>query len=126
MLRLALRGLGRPMLVTDAMPPVGGRKSGFRLYGEEIAVRDGRCVRQDGALAGAVLTMAGAVRTLVETVGAPLPQALAMASRNPAEFLGLGHLLGRLAPGYRADVVAFVPDTIEVLATWVAGARSER
>ena len=36
MLRLALRGAGRPMLVTDAMPPVGGRKDGFTLYGEEI------------------------------------------------------------------------------------------
>src|SRR5207253_4014298 len=26
MLRLALRGLGHPMLVTDAMPPAGGRR----------------------------------------------------------------------------------------------------
>jgi N-acetylglucosamine-6-phosphate deacetylase len=125
MLRLALCGRGRPMLVTDAMPPVGGRKSGFRLYGEEIAVQDGRCVRSDGTLAGAVLTMAVAVRTMVELVGAPLPEALAMASRNGAEFLGLGHRLGRLAPGCRADLVAFAPETVEVLATWVAGDRSE-
>jgi N-acetylglucosamine-6-phosphate deacetylase len=29
MLRLALRGAGRPMLVTDAMPPVGGSGTGF-------------------------------------------------------------------------------------------------
>ena len=32
MLRLALRGLGRPLLVTDAMPPVGGTRS--RLDGD--------------------------------------------------------------------------------------------
>jgi hypothetical protein len=56
MLRLALRGAARPMLVTDAMPPVGGTRSGFTLYGDEIAVRDGRCVRADGTLAGAVST----------------------------------------------------------------------
>src|SRR5207244_434009 len=36
-LRLALRGVGRPVLVTDAMPPVGGSRSSFTLYGEEIA-----------------------------------------------------------------------------------------
>src|SRR5262249_58927540 len=36
MLRLALRGLGRPMLVTDAMPPVGGSRSNFSLHGKNI------------------------------------------------------------------------------------------
>ena len=46
MLRLALRGAAHPMLVTDAMPPVGGTRPGFTLAGEEITVRDGRCVRR--------------------------------------------------------------------------------
>ncbi len=43
MLRLALRGAGKAMLVTDAMPPVGGSVSSFRLYGQRITVRGGRC-----------------------------------------------------------------------------------
>ena len=46
MLRLALRGAGHPILVTDAMPPVGGTRSSFTLAGETIVVSDGRCVRQ--------------------------------------------------------------------------------
>src|SRR5260370_27930264 len=46
MLRLALRGLGHAMLVSDAMPPVGGRHSHFTLYGKSIAARDGCCVSQ--------------------------------------------------------------------------------
>ena len=106
MLKLALRGAGRPMLVTDAMPPVGGKRTSFRLYGEEIALRDGRCLRADGTLAGAALDMASAVRNAVACSGVTLPEALRMASRNPAEFLGLGDRLGRIAPGYRADLVA--------------------
>ena len=36
MLRLALRGAARPMLVTDAMPTVGGSRSTFLLGGQEI------------------------------------------------------------------------------------------
>jgi N-acetylglucosamine-6-phosphate deacetylase len=124
MLRLALRGAGQAMLVTDAMPPVGGARSSFRLYGEEIVVRDGRCLRSDGTLAGAALDMANAVRNCVRLVGAPLPTALRMASTAPAAFLGLSHRLGRIAPGYRADLVAFDPESISVHATWVAGERS--
>jgi N-acetylglucosamine-6-phosphate deacetylase len=120
-LRLALRSPARPMLVTDAMPPVGGERATFTLYGEEMTVRDGRCTRRDGTLAGAYLDMASAVRNAVGLIGAPIENALRMASTNPAEFLGLGHVLGHLAPGYRADMVAFTPADMRVLATWVAG-----
>ena len=124
-LRLALRGLARPILVTDAMPPVGGRRMGFTLYGEEITVQDGRCTRKDGTLAGSVLDMASALRNCVRLLDVPLETALRFVSTNPAEFLGLGHWLGRLAPGYRADLVALDPIAVEVLDTWVAGMRAE-
>jgi N-acetylglucosamine-6-phosphate deacetylase len=121
MLRLALRGEARPMLVTDAMPPVGGNSSAFTLYGQEISVRNGRCTRQDGTLAGAVLDMASAIRNCVQLLQVPLTHALRFASAEPASFLGLDTTLGRLAPGYRADMVAFDPNTIRIYETWVAG-----
>jgi N-acetylglucosamine-6-phosphate deacetylase len=121
MLRLAVRGAAHPMLVTDAMPPVGGCNSGFRLYGQEIVVRNGRCTRLDGTLAGAALDMAAAVRNCVRLLHVPLTQALRFASMEPAKFLGLGATLGRLAPGYRADIVAFDPETLDIHETWVAG-----
>ena len=121
MLRLALRGAAHPMLVTDAMPPVGGSRSSFMLYDQEITVVAGRCTRQDGTLAGAALDMASAVRNCVKLLQMPLTDALRLASAEPADFLGLGNKLGRIAPGYRADMVAFDPDGIKVLETWVAG-----
>ena len=121
-LGLALRGAGRPMLVTDAMPPVGGARRGFLLGGEPIVVRDGCCVRKkDSRFAGAYLDMASAVRNCLRMLDIPLPDALRFASLNPAEFLGLAGTLGKLAPGFRADMVAFDGTTIEVLDTWVGG-----
>jgi len=120
-LRVALRGAGHPMLVSDAMPPVGGSGSTFRLYGEPIRVADGRCTRADGTLAGAFLTVAQAVRNCVRLLDVPLEAALRMGSTNPARFIGLGDVLGRLAPGYRADMVAFDPASFDILETWVAG-----
>jgi N-acetylglucosamine-6-phosphate deacetylase len=124
-LRLALRGAGRPILVTDAMPPVGGVRSSFVLNGEEIFVRNGRCARQDGTLAGACLDMATAVRNCVRLLRMPLTDALRLASAHPASFLGLGDKLGRLAPGYRADMVELDSLSIEVRRTWVAGVAQE-
>jgi N-acetylglucosamine-6-phosphate deacetylase len=121
MLRLALRGAGRPMLVSDAMPPVGGHKSSFMLNGAEIGVRNGRCTRADGTLAGAAIGMADAVRNAVQMLGVPLTEALRFASAEPAAFLGLAATLGRVAAGYRADLVAVHPGSIEVYGAWVAG-----
>ena len=123
MLRLALRGRGRPILVTDAMPPVGGTRATFALNGDKISVRDGRCAREDGRLAGSCLDMASAVRNCVRLLGASLTEALRFASNHPAEFLGLGTKLGRIAPGLRADLVAIDCETLEVHHTWVAGER---
>lgn len=122
MLRLALRGLGRAMLVTDAMPPVGGRRPSFTLYGKRIEMRGGRCATAGGTLAGSALDMAGAVRNCVRLLGLSLPEALALASAAPAAFLGLSGRLGHIAAGCRADLVAFEPAEMRVLATWIAGA----
>jgi N-acetylglucosamine-6-phosphate deacetylase len=121
MLRLALRGVARPILVTDAMPPVGGHQTSFDLYGTKIQVTGGRCARPDGTLAGSALDMATAVRNCVQKLGVRLESALQFASRNPAKLMGLGHNLGGLRPGYRADIVALNSNNFDVLGTWVAG-----
>jgi len=121
MLRLALRGRAKPILVTDAMPPVGGTQSSFRLQGESIVVRGDRCEQNDGRLAGANLTMAGAVGNCVRLLGVPLTDALRFASAHPADMLGLGNKMGKIAPGFRADMVAFEEPAISVLQTWIAG-----
>lgn len=123
-LRLALTLLGRDrlMLVTDAMQPVGdpGGSDGFTLFGRRIR-RDGdRLSGEDGTLAGAAITMIEAVRHMSRRGGATLAQALAMASLTPARFLGLDGRMGRIAPGYDADLVALGPG-LTVEETWIGG-----
>ncbi len=117
---IAAKPRGRMMLVTDAMPPVGGEREGFSLYGVPMTCRDGKCTTADGTLAGSALDMASAVRNTVQRVGLPLEEACRMASTYPAEFLGLGGELGRIAPGYRADLV-WLDAGIRVQGSWIAG-----
>jgi N-acetylglucosamine-6-phosphate deacetylase len=109
------------MLVTDAMPPVGGRREEFMLGGRAIKAGPACCAREDGTLAGTTLDMATAVRNSVKLLQMPLTDALRAASSEPARFLGLADRLGHLARGCRADMVALNPSDIGVLATWVAG-----
>jgi len=105
------------------MPPVGSTRATFQLNGDTITVRDGRCTRQDGRLAGSSLDMATAVRNCVRLLGVPLTDALRFASTHPAQFLGLDDKLGKLAPGLRADLVAIHCESFQVHHTWVAGER---
>ena len=117
---LAAKAPGRMMLVTDAMPTVGAAGHGFQLAGQTITVKDGRCTTADGTLAGSNLDMAAAVRNTVALLGQPLEEALRMASLYPAAFLGLDGRRGRIAPGYRADLL-LLDDDLKVRRTWIGG-----
>jgi N-acetylglucosamine-6-phosphate deacetylase len=69
--------------------------------------------------------MASAVRNTVRMLNMPLAQAVTLASANPSAFLGLGHCLGRIAPGYRANLV-WADDGLNVLDTWIDGVRDRK
>ncbi len=121
-LRVALKAKprGKVLLVTDAMPMVGGDDPSFDLYGETITAIDGVVRNAAGSLAGSALDMASAVRNTVRLLDLPLDEACRMAAQYPAEFLGLGGELGRIAPGYRADLVLLDAE-MGVRGTWIGG-----
>lgn len=122
MLRLAIQAKpkGRVFLVTDAMPPVGAKETGFRLNGRPARLTNGVCRLRDGTMAGSGLDMATAVRNVVDMLRLPMDEALRMASLYPAAFIGMDDKLGRIAPGYRADLVLFSGE-VEVVETWIGG-----
>ncbi len=121
---IAAHGWQRMVLVTDAMPSVGSDLTEFLIDGNVITRHDGRLLRGDGTIAGSDLDMATAVRNCVNALGLPLEAALTMASRAPAEYLRLGDELGRIAPGYRADLV-LLDDDLTVTETWINGVGTE-
>ncbi len=107
-IRICKRIKGRKLLlVTDSMPPVGSKTAEFKLGNLQVQCKDGRCVTSDGTLAGSALDMATAVRNCVQKVGITLEEALRMASMYPAEVIGLSDTLGKIKPGYMANMVIF-------------------
>jgi N-acetylglucosamine-6-phosphate deacetylase len=108
-------------LVTDATAGAGlpsGKE--FSLAGRNCIVDDGVCLLADrSALAGSASRMIDLVRVMVNEVGVPIHEAVAMASANPARALGL-KTKGRLEAGADADFLVLSPE-LEVVQTFVAG-----
>ena len=119
-LAVAAKGSERMMLVTDAMAVTGTDMRTFELHGRTIYRREGKLATEDGTLAGSDLDMASAIRNSVERLGLGLPDVLRMASLVPATFLRLDHELGRIAPGYRANLV-LLDEGLHVQDAWIDG-----
>lgn len=120
--RLAQRAkpAGKLFLVSDAMATAGTDMMSFDLYGEAVTVEDGCLRNREGRLAGSTITLADAVRIAHRDVGLPLAECLRMASLYPARFIGAGQERGRIANGFRADLVHLDED-LRVRAVWVGG-----
>lgn len=96
---------GRVALVTDAMAAAGSADGSYDLGAVRVTVRDG-IARTDatGSIAGSTLTQDVALRQAVQA-GVPLAEAVRALTGTPAAAIGYGDRLGRIAPGYDADLV---------------------
>ncbi len=118
---------GRLALITDAIAAAGpGDRSGGAgaeprtvLLGDRIVEVRGAVARLvDGTIAGSVVTMDRAVRTLI-AAGASLAEAVGAATAVPAALAGRPDL-GTLAPGTPADI-AVLDDGLHVCRTLAGG-----
>jgi N-acetylglucosamine-6-phosphate deacetylase len=117
---LAAKGPQNTILVTDGIAAAGLGDGAYSLAGEAIEVRNGVASLPGGTLAGSAATMDQAVRNIARLGLAPLAEAVRMASTSPAAALGLDQRLGRIAPGFAADLVA-LDDRLDVAMTFVGG-----
>ena len=123
LLRLALKSRrnGGALLVTDAMATVGSNERAFELYGRRIKLKQGVLRDWRGSLAGSNLSMIEAVRNAMRLAGLDWPEALRMASGEPALAIGVDSRRGFIRPGCAADFVEL--DTNMALhRTWIGGA----
>jgi len=91
-------------LISDAISAAGLSDGRYRLAGQEILVVGGRAALPCGRLAGSTITVLEAVKNMIKLAGLTLPQAVSLASTNPARILGQMNK-GRIAAGCDADLV---------------------
>jgi N-acetylglucosamine-6-phosphate deacetylase len=108
----------RTMLVTDASAAAGAPDGVTTVGGVELVVTDGVPRLPDGTLAGSTVTLMEQVGKLVRS-GWPVDRAVNLASRRPAEFIGLAGA-GTLQVGGPASLVV-VDENIDVTAVLADG-----
>ena len=123
MLRLLvkIKGAGGISLISDSIAAAGKGDGDYRIWGETIAVKNGRTANASGNIAGSVITMLDAVR-LMHSLGVSYVDLARMASLNPARLLGVDRDCGSIEIGKRADLVA-VDDDWNVKLTLIGGLR---
>ena len=115
MLRLMYQSKGADgmALISDAIMPAGLGDGKFAVWGETIAVRNGRTsLARDagqGTIAGSVITMRQALKNIIG-LGVPIHEAVRMATLVPARVAGIESEYGSIEKGRRADLVAFDDD----------------
>lgn len=113
------KGLDKIVLITDSMRACLLGEGESELGGQKVFVRDGRATLADGTLAGSILTMEKAVQNIWKFAHLTLPQAVQLATANPARELGFSDR-GTLKTGQRADLAIF-DDDFNILQTYKKG-----
>lgn len=118
-LLMKVKGAQRLALISDAIAAAGEGDGEYRIWGETIAVKNGRTRNVHGSLAGSVITMLDAFR-LMRSLGAADVELAQMASTNPARLIGIDNECGSIEEGKRADLVA-INDDGDVKLTLIGG-----
>jgi N-acetylglucosamine-6-phosphate deacetylase len=104
------KGPDKLILVTDAVAIKGLKPGVYHFFDRQVTVMEDGCGRlEDGRLAGSSNTMNGMLKNCLIHAEIDLETLINAATINPATMLGLTDI-GRLAPGYRADLVITDPD----------------
>ena len=98
------------ILVTDQMEAGSLGEGEYTLGGQQVLVKDGAARLENGQLAGSVLTLDQAIRNIKEISALTLPEIIQMVTANPARLIGREDQLGKIVPGYQADLVLLTED----------------
>jgi N-acetylglucosamine-6-phosphate deacetylase len=115
-----LKGQDRLVLISDAIAAAGLGDGEYQIWGEKIAVENGRTSNAKGSIAGSVITMLEAVKMML-SLGAREVDVARMAATNPARLLGIADECGSIEEGKRADLVA-LDSSGDVALTIIGGA----
>jgi N-acetylglucosamine-6-phosphate deacetylase len=118
-LLVKLKTSSRLTLISDSIAAAGQGDGEYSIWGETIAVKNGRTQNERGSIAGSVITMLDAAR-MMKSLGVSETDLGCMTATNPARLLRVDGECGLIEPGKRADLTA-LDDSGNVRLTIIGG-----
>ncbi|MCD7822646.1 MAG: N-acetylglucosamine-6-phosphate deacetylase [Oscillospiraceae bacterium] len=113
-----IKGNSRMIAITDSIMAAGLTDGNYKLGVNDVIVENGDAKLKDGTRAGSTLTMAAALKNIIEFTGLPLESAVSWMTENPARMMGYN--AGRIESGYSADIT-ILSKNLDVIHTVVDG-----
>lgn len=112
----------RIILITDAVISAGTAPGTYDYMNRQVTSSEkGVFYADSGTMVGSNILLNEAVRRFMKFTGAPVHEAVRVASLNPANLLGMGRRTGSLEVGKSADVVVFARKLDKVRAAFWKG-----
>ena len=99
-----LKGADNINMITDSELGTGFPDGEYTVNGRTIIIKDKKTYTTDGTIAGGTSCMIDGIKNLI-SIGVPIEDACKMASKNPAETVGIYDVTGSLEEGKIADIV---------------------
>jgi N-acetylglucosamine-6-phosphate deacetylase len=110
-------GDDRMILISDSMRATGMPDGEYDLGGQAVYKKGRECrLKEGGSIAGSASDLMDCMTTAVKEMDIPLETAVAAATINPAERIGVSDLHGQIAPGRYGDVVLLDRETLGIKA----------
>jgi N-acetylglucosamine-6-phosphate deacetylase len=112
----------RIVLISDAVASAGAKPGIYEYMNMKVrSSAKGVYYVDGGTLVGSGILLNQGVASFIKWTGAPVHEAVRMASLNPATLLGIDRHTGSLEPGKSADIAVFSRNFGKVLAVFLAG-----
>jgi N-acetylglucosamine-6-phosphate deacetylase len=115
------KGVGKVIAISDSMPLAGMPDGKYDLMGFKIESKNGVLTLPGGQLAGSATTLEKSLPVMTKKVGITLPDAVKMASTNPARTIKVDSRKGSIQEGKDADIVILNREDLSVCATIIKG-----
>lgn len=117
---IKLKGIKNIILITDSMSSQGLPDGKYVYDGWRYYSKAGACRYKDGTLIGTALSLNRIVKRMAQCGGVSLPEAIQMATINPARILGIDGKKGSIEQGKDADLV-IMDEELSVFMTIAGG-----
>lgn len=120
-----IKGSGHTALITDSMraagcdpgPSIlGSKKDGIPVIADENVA----WLPDRSAFAGSIATCDTLIRTMLDSAGIPLHEAVKMLTETPARVMGINNNKGSLKKGFDADIIIF-DKNINIISSFIMG-----